>query len=77
MMVFVIQNTQNRDGAAIQEKLNEFIRTSEAQNKFVGILNDSLLKKSAEYREHCVDLAKTRGRSRSKMKALIFRSRWR
>src|ERR1700745_2602239 len=37
MMVFVIQNTQNRDGAAIQAKLDELIRTSEAQNKFIGI----------------------------------------
>lgn len=72
MMVFVIQNTQNRDGASIQEKLNEFIRTSEAQNKFVGILNDSLLKKSAEYREHCVDLAKTRERSRSENESAYF-----
>ena len=37
LMVFLIQNTQNRDGAAIQTKLDELIRASTAQNLFVGI----------------------------------------
>jgi low affinity Fe/Cu permease len=37
LMVFLIQNTQNRDGAAIQAKLDELIRASAAQNAFVGI----------------------------------------
>jgi len=37
LMVFLIQNTQNRDGAAIQAKLDELIRSSAAQNSFVGI----------------------------------------
>jgi low affinity Fe/Cu permease len=37
LMVFVIQNTQNRDGTAIQAKLDELIRTSAAQNRFIGI----------------------------------------
>ena len=36
-MVFLIQNTQNRDGAAIQTKLDELIRASAAQNVFIGI----------------------------------------
>lgn len=39
LMVFLIQNTQNRDGAAIQAKLDELIRTSAAQNTFIGIEN--------------------------------------
>ncbi len=37
LMVFVIQNTQNRDYMAIQAKLDELIRTSGAQNHFIGI----------------------------------------
>jgi low affinity Fe/Cu permease len=37
LMVFLIQNTQNRDGAAVQTKLDELILTSGAQNQFIGI----------------------------------------
>ena len=37
LMVFLIQNTQNRDGAAVQTKLDELIRSSEAGNEFMGI----------------------------------------
>jgi low affinity Fe/Cu permease len=37
LMVFLIQNTQNRDGAALQTKLDELIRTSNAEDEFIGI----------------------------------------
>jgi low affinity Fe/Cu permease len=37
LMVFLIQNTQNRDGAAIQAKLDELIRAGEGKNSFIGI----------------------------------------
>ena len=38
LMVFLIQNTQNRDGAAIQAKLDELLHAvSRADERFVGI----------------------------------------
>jgi len=38
LMVFVIQNSQNRDAAAMQAKLDELIRAVDsARNQFIGI----------------------------------------
>ncbi|MEG3088391.1 low affinity iron permease family protein [Sphingomonas sp. PB4P5] len=38
LMVFLIQNAQNRDASAIQAKLDEIIRaTKDARNEFIGI----------------------------------------
>ena len=37
MMVFLIQNTQNRDGKAMQLKLDELIRSTTARDAFVDL----------------------------------------
>jgi low affinity Fe/Cu permease len=52
LMVFLIQNSQNRDSAAIQVKLDELIRVGAARNSLVGIehLSDKELE---EIRNKC------------------------
>ncbi|TPL03988.1 low affinity iron permease family protein [Mesorhizobium sp. B2-4-14] len=57
LMVFLIQNTQNRDGAAIQAKLDELIRVSEGRNRFIGIehLTESEVE---EIRDKCEQAAR-------------------
>ncbi len=37
LMVFLIQNTQNRDGKAMQLKLDEIIRTTAARDSFMDL----------------------------------------
>lgn len=37
LMVFLIQNTQNRDGKEVHLKLDELIRTSKARNSFLDL----------------------------------------
>jgi low affinity Fe/Cu permease len=61
LMVFLIQNTQNRDGAAIQAKLDELIRVGKAKNTFIGIehLTESEVQ---EIREKCERAAKRHDR---------------
>jgi low affinity Fe/Cu permease len=50
LMVFVLQNSQNRDGKALQAKLDELILSSQAANKFVGIekLDEKQLREMSE-----------------------------
>jgi low affinity Fe/Cu permease len=61
LMVFLIQNTQNRDGAAVQAKLDELIRAHhDARNAYMGI--EKLPEERLEQlREHCADEAAPEG----------------
>jgi low affinity Fe/Cu permease len=53
LMVFLIQNTQNRDGAAVQIKLDELIRSSQAHNALLNLeeLDDETLERI--HRHYC------------------------
>ena len=62
LMVFLIQNTQNRDGAALQAKLDELIRSSAAQNAFIGIENLTQ-EEVDEFRTKCEAAAKAGDRA--------------
>ncbi len=61
LMVFLIQNTQNRDSAAVQIKLDELIRSSHAHNALLALeeLDDATLER---IRKHYCQLAE-KGRS--------------
>jgi low affinity Fe/Cu permease len=64
LMIFVLQNSQNRDGKALQAKLDELILTSKAQNKFIGIekLDEKELKRFHELiEEEAAERAEERG----------------
>jgi low affinity Fe/Cu permease len=65
LMVFIIQNTQNRDGAAVQAKLDELIRASAAQNALMGIehLTEDEI---SEIHERCLVRAKKAGNGAQK-----------
>ncbi len=55
LMVFVLQNSQNRDSRALQMKLDELIISSHAANRYVGIekLNETELRElGARLEEH-------------------------
>ena len=61
LMVFLIQNTQNRDGAAVQAKLDELIRALEpAKNKFIGI-EKRTIEEVHELRQETVEEVKLLG----------------
>jgi len=67
LMVFLIQNTQNRDGAAIQAKLDELIRVGQGKNDFIGIEHLSEAEVE-EFRQRCEKAAKAAGEELSDRK---------
>ena len=61
LMVFLIQNSQNREGQALQAKLDELIRSvNEAQNTFIGLERRSE-KEIGEMRGECEAEASAQG----------------
>ena len=68
LMVFLIQNTQNRDAAAMQAKLDDIILMSGAENEFIGIekLTD---KELTALRERCAKRAKGHAEIHEKVSA--------
>ena len=72
LMVFLIQNTQNRDNAALQAKLDELIRASKAKNEFIGIEHlsdeklDEILEQCEQHRPEVLRRAEARANSKRK-----------
>jgi low affinity Fe/Cu permease len=72
LMVFLIQNTQNRDNAALQAKLDELIRASKAKNEFIGIEHlsddelDDILEECEQHRPEVLRRAEARADSKRK-----------
>lgn len=65
LMVFLIQNTQNREGAALQAKLDELIRaTRDAHNKLIA-LEKRPEEEVEEIREEIMDETTQSGSGRS------------
>lgn len=66
LAVFLIQNSQNRDGAAMQAKLDEILRAlEEAREEFVGIehLTDAQICEIRDALETDIKNAQGRGRT--------------
>ena len=65
LAVFLIQNSQNRDGAAMQAKLDEILRSLEkAREQFVGI--EHLTDAQIEEIRHALEKDKEAGDSRNR-----------
>ena len=78
LMVFLIQNSQNRDGAAMQAKLDELIRSIEdARGQFIGIEHQTdteiqEIRKSLE--EECEESPAGKPNSKSAVDRLLRRT---
>jgi low affinity Fe/Cu permease len=60
LMVFVIQNTQNRDNQAMELKLDELIKKSKASNRFID-LEESPEKELKKYQLEFRKIARKKG----------------
>jgi low affinity Fe/Cu permease len=75
LMVFLIQNTQNRDNSALQAKLDELIRVSHGSNRFIGIEHltdrelEEILKECEKYSKDLREEARERDLPTAKTKA--------
>ena len=58
LMVFVIQNTQNRDGEALQIKIDEMIRAAEGAHNALLDLEELSEPELAKFRERYLRMAK-------------------
>ena len=65
VMVFVIQNTQNRDGAALQIKLDEIVRAVEGAHNGLLDLEELSEKELEDFRQKYLELAE---RARSEIR---------
>jgi low affinity Fe/Cu permease len=65
LMVFLIQNTQNRDGAALQLKLDELIRAMKGAQNSVLSLEDMTEEELERLKAHYYELAE-RAQARQK-----------
>ncbi|HJV65016.1 MAG TPA: low affinity iron permease family protein [Geomonas sp.] len=68
LMVFVIQNTQNRDSAAMQLKLDEIIRSMGKANNALLNMEEMDVKELEEIRKSYLELAENAGTALKKMK---------
>jgi low affinity Fe/Cu permease len=66
LMVFIIQNTQNRDTEAIQIKLDELIRATQGAHNALLYLEHLEDEELERYRRHYAELAKS---ARAKLRA--------
>lgn len=76
LMVFLIQNSQNRDAAAMQAKLDELIRAiANARNEFVGIehLTDHEIEAIRSALEQSVSADDEQHRYRTSLRQLLKR----
>ena len=69
LMVFLIQNTQNRDSAAVQLKLDEIIRALEGAENSTMALEDKTQEELDEIKQRYGQIAKSAGQEIAERKA--------